>query len=397
MTYVYSDTPAGAYYYTPRSVIDAESPHIDTDDVFILQNAHHFRQVGPISIAQTRFEPLRTPLGGNLGFPAHAHQVAAQGIACRGRFSDSDTATKLLWQSHNFAIGLVKIMLEPGAAGEVPQAESSEHPLAPRFWVTPQGPEGLGAARVQRLIKYVKPTMLCKRLIGEGKQYSSRWLGDWRLMDETEIYNVETASRFTFGNPSLPYPEMEIFTLWVKLDEAAGNSGCGLLRMCFCIDPAQERQDCSCCHGICLVLDYMDPKGAVKLNVPLLSSSQRILDWAGFRDGDKMDKRTIQSTWRDVNYIFQGMKPIPVLCKRHKRTKKDTVLCCMWDSDEASKDETWDAEGRANPTFFEPFPRPEITWICPNYDAVHTREYEWDSDEDPLASDEEVFEPLATD
>ena len=397
MTNVSIATPAGVYYYTPQSIIDAESPHVDTDDVFILQNAHHYRRVGPITTVQATFESVQTPTREGLASLAHPHQAAGQGIACRGRFSDGDKATKLLWQARNFAIGLAKIMLEPGAAGELAHSQWSDQPLAPQFWVSPQSPEGPGRARVQRLIDYVKSSTLCKRLIGIGRKDSSRWLGDWRLMKEAEVSNVETAGRLTFGNPSLPYPEMEIFTLWVKFDKAAQKTRNNLLRICFCIDPDQERRDCNFCHSTCLVLDYMDPEGAVKLNVPLFHSNQPTSELAHFQCEFKAHTKTIESTWSEVNYIYQGMAQVPVDCKRHKKTKSDQLVCFHYDSAEESEEETWDAEGKSESTIFEPFPPLEPSWICPESNGLWAQTEEWDSEEDPLVSDEEVFEPFPSD
>ena len=397
MTYISIATPPGVYYYTPHSIIDAEAPHVDTNDVFILQNAHHYRKVGPITTVQALYEPVSTPTREGVTSLAHPHQAAEQGIACRGRFSDGDKAKKLLWQARDFAIGLAKIMLKPGAAGELAQRQWSDQPLAPRFWVSTRAPEGPGRARVQRLVEYVKLATLCKRLIGIGKQDSSRWLGGWCLMNEIEIFNVETAGRLTFGNPSLPYPEMEIFTLWVKFDKSTAKASSSLLRMCFCIDPDQERQECNYCHSTCLVLDYMDPEGAVKLNIPLFRSDQQTFGWAHFQDAIRTYKRTIESTWRDANYIYQGMTPIEADCKRHKKTKTDVRVHFPHNSEEDSEQEIWDVEGRSDPTLFEPFPPPGSTWICPDSSSLLAAEEEWDSEEDPLVSDEEVFEPFAAD
>ena len=398
MTYVLIATPAGVYYYTPHSIIDAESPHVDTDDVFILHNAHHYRKVGRITTVQTISESVQTPTQEGTASLTHPHQAAGQGIACRGRFSEGDKATKLLWQARNFAIGLAKIMLEPETPGELAQRQWSRQPSVPQFWVSPQAPEGPGRARVQRLIEYVRSAMLCKRLIGIEKQESSRWLGDWRLMNETEVFNVETAGRITFGDPSLPYPEMEIFTVWVKFDKSTEKTSNSLLRICFCIDPDQEKRDCNYCHGTCLVLDFMDPEGVVKLNIPLLRSDQQTSEWPHFQNKTKTRKKTIESTWGDVNYIYQGLTPILGDCKRHKKTKNDKFLICFqYDSEEDSEQETWDPEGTSDSTLFEPFPPPDPTWICPDSSSLLVQEEEWHSEEDPLISEEEVFEPFATD
>ena len=353
--------------------------------------------MSPITTVQAMCEPVQTPAREGVASRAHTHQVAEQGIACRGRFSDSERAIKLLWQARNFAIDLAKIMLEPGAGGAVAQNQWSDRPLAPQFWASPQAPEGPGRARIQRLTECMKRAMLCKRLIGVGKQDSSRWLGDWRLMNETEIFNVETAGRLTFGNPSLPYPEMEICTLWVKFDKSSAKTSNNLLRICVCIDPNQEQQECNSCHSICLVLDYMDPDGAVKLNVPLFHSDQRTSGWAHFENESKTRGRTINSTWRDVNYIYQGMTPVSTDCKRHKKTKTNVRVCYDHDSEEDSEQEIWGAEDRSDLTLFEPFPPPGPSWICSDSKTLLAADEWWDSEEDPLASDEEKFEPLAAD
>lgn len=395
-TYLFIATPAGVCYYTPQSIIDAESSHVDTDDVFILQNAHHFRKVSTITTVQACREPVRAPHGDAAASLTHPHQAAEQGIACRGRFSDGAKATQLLWQARSFSIGLAKIMLEPGAAATPAPTRWSDQASAPQFWVSPQAPEGPGHARVQRLVECVKSAILCKRLFGIGRHDSARWLGDWRLMNETEVFNIETAGRLTFGNPSLPYPEMEIFTLSVKFDKSTAKPSGSLLRICFCVDPDPERQDCSCCHSTCLVLDYMDPEGAVKLNVPLFRSDQQDFDWTQFQHKICTDKTIIESTWRDVNHIYQGMTHALADCKRHKMTKTNVKICYDYNSEEDSEQETWDTEGRSDLTFFEPFPPLAKSWICSESDNLEAAE-SWNSEEDPLVSDEDVFEPFATD
>lgn len=391
-------TPAGVNYYTPLSIIDAESPHVDvdTDDAFILQNAHHYRKVASITTVEALHDRTQTIARDDAASLAHPHQAAKQGVACRGRFSVGDRATKTLWQAHNFAVDFAKIMLEPAATGGVTQKQWSTDPLVPQFWVSPQAPEGPGHPKVQRLLDCVKRTVLCRRLLAVGRQDSSRWLGDWRLMNESEVLNVETAGRLTFGNPSLPYLEMEIVTLWAKFDKSTAKTNSNLLRVCICVDLDQQRQDCNFCHSACLVLDYMDPEGAVKLNIPLFRYDENTPRWDQFQDTITTHKTTIRSTWRDVNYIYQGMSHIRVDCKRHKSTKANGVICVLSDPEEDSEEEGWDAEGKPADTLFEPFPPPETSWVCSDDHSLWAPE-EWYSEEDPLISDEEGFEPFPAD
>ena len=91
------------------------------------------------------------------------------------------------------------------------------------------------------------------------------------------------------------------------------------------------------------------------------------------------------------------MVPIPVDCKRHKKTKSDRSVCFHCDSTEESEEETWDAKGKSESTIFEPFPPPEPSWICPESNGLCAQTEDWDSEEDPLVSDEEVFEPFPSD
>ena len=393
-------TPAGVNYYTPLSIIDAESPHVDvdTDDVFILQNAHHYRKVASITTVEALYDRTQTIARDDAASLTHPHQAAKQGIACRGRFSVGDRATKILWQAHNFAVDFAKIMLEPGGAGRLTQNQWSTDPLAPHFWVSPQAPEGPGYARVQRLVECVKRAVLCRRLFAVGRQDSSRWLGDWRLMNESEVLNVETAGRLTFGDPSLPYPELKIVTLWAKFDTSTAKTSSNLLRISICVDLDQQREDCNFCHSACLVLDYMDPEGAIKVNIPLFHSNEKTPKWDQFQDTIRTNKKTIQSTWRDVNYIYQGMSPIQIYCKRHKKTKANKVVCCECDSEKDSEEEeVWDAAGKSADTLFEPFPPPEISWVCSDDNRLLAMGDAWYSEEDPLVSDEEGFEPFPAD
>ena len=215
-------------------------------------------------------------------------------------------------------------------------------------------------------------------------------------MNETESFNVETAGRITFGSPSLPYPEMEIFILSVKFDKSTTKPSSSVHRTCFCVDPDPERQGCSSCHSICLVLDCMDTEGAVKPNMPLFRPDQQDFEWTQFQHKPRTHKKTIQSTWRDVSYIYQGMTPVLADCKRHKTTKTNLKVCYEYDSEEDSEQETWDTEGRSDLTFFEPFPPLATSWNCSDSNDLLAAE-EWNSEEDPLVSDEDVFEPFATD
>ena len=287
-------------------------------------------------------------------------------------------------------------MLDPAATSGLTHNQWSSHPLAPQFWVSPQAPEGPGHARVQQLVELVKRTVLCRRLVAVGRQDSSRWLGDWRLMDEAEVFNVETAGCLTFGNPSLPYPGMEIITLWVKFDTSTAKTNSNLLRICICVDSDQERHECNLCHSTCLVLDYMDPKGAVKLNIPLFNSDENTPKWDQYKYTTSTEKRTISSTWRDVNYIYQGISPIEIDCKRHRTTTANRKICVQYDSEEDSGEEVWDPEGKSAQTLFEPFPLPAESWICSDVNSLFASGEEWYSEEEPLISDEEDFKPFPT-
>ena len=140
----------------------------------------------------------------------------------------------------------------------------------------------------------------------------------------------------------------------------------------------------------------MDPEGAVKVNVPLFRSDQQDFDWTQFQHKICTDKTIIESTWRDVNYIYQGMTHASADCKRHKMTKTNVRICYGYNSEEDSEQETWDTEGRSDLTFFEPLPPLAKSWIRSESDNLEAAE-RWNSEEDPLVSDEDVFEPFATD
>ena len=141
----------------------------------------------------------------------------------------------------------------------------------------------------------------------------------------------------------------------------------------------------------------MDPEGAVKLNIPLFRSGENTPTWDRFQHTIRTKKKTMQSTWRDVNYIYQGMSPLQIGCKRHRKTKANREICFLADSEEDSTEETWDAEGKSAHTLFEPFPPPDISWICSDDNGLWAQEGEWYSEEEPLVSDEERFEPFPAD
>ena len=80
-----------------------------------------------------------------------------------------------------------------------------------------------------------------------------------------------------------------------------------------------------------------------------------------------------------------------VSLQKHKTTKVNMGRQFGHDSEEDSEQEIWSAEGRSDLALFEPSPPPRLS------KALLVGDEERNSEEDPLASDEETLEPLAAD
>ena len=354
-----------------------------------------------MTTAEALYETISGTTRESLASARHPHQIARQGLICRGRFSDSDQASQFLWLAQILAIKLRKLLLKLEVSQSATQPGRPPAQSAPQYWVSPQAPEGLGLGRVERLLDHVRLSKLCQNLFGLEGRDLARWKGGWQCMDEDTFTCVENAARLSFGDPSLPYPDMEVFKLWIKMDQTSFKQNSTFLRICIHLDPDVGKQDCKFCHIACLVIDYMDPDGAVKINVPLLQSSRSYLDSTHFHKKYRTKTETFNSTWHQANYLYQGLSYLNGCSGkcRMKKTKRGREVHCSDTSDSGeATEEDWTPSKQPNTENFEPFPSAERAMLCQEIDGLAADVEYMDSDFSSLVSDEDSsFDPFPAD
>lgn len=326
----------------------------------------------------------------------HAHQQAGHGIACRGRFSDVQKTEELLWQAQRLIVDIENPLLirQVGIPVQAPLSPESSAPRDYRYWVSPHETDD---KKSRRFVDCIKNSKLCQYLLGAEDHGSRSSRQGWQLMNSTEAADAESAGRKLFGHPAVAYPDMEILTLLIRCDDTASEAKSALLRICICVDPASERRSCQICHSICMILDFIDEEGAVKLNIPLSDTSfpKSVSDLAEGPDYFSTSTWTRNATWADVDFLFQGMTKLQPHCYSHKMTKKNWILHDTHSSDMEDEEDRWDPDGNADSSIFEPVSDNRSSLFCLERNRLVNHDDEWDSDCGSSYTDEESpFEPF---
>lgn len=398
-------------YYTPRPVIDDATPdgqldHILTSQIdhetqsrgslpptfipgtqslngwakFIPHTRHQYHIMVPTTIISVSFEHILKFNEQDLATDRHPHQNAGHGISCRGSFSDEDTTTRFLWQARNLVVDLAKTTLDTGKDQEPMQASHPTKLSQIFYWISPQGSESLSRSKTKLFLENVENSSLCQSLLGFDSRGMQRWLGDWQQMSSEKGSRTEELGCLCFGDPSVPYPEMEITTILARSEETDPTVDSSLLRICLWVDPTQERRDCRYCHNKGMILDFMNSDGTVKINVPLFGANDlgHIFDWAHFNDCYQTAIESGFYTWKELEYQFQGTAQTLHICSGHETTSVGSDVHIVEDLDTR-----FARERRPNKNMcyevFDSFPLDTASWFCSVSGGIcSTRKELWD-------------------
>ena len=378
-------------YHTPKSPIDVEPASARTNDTFVRETRHHYQTLRPVTTIQVIFEKDFSITKTSIRRRQHAHQGAGHGIAWLGRLVDQTEAKFLLWHAHSLAIDLSnpspRVRTEASA-----RAPLCFEPSVPHYWVSPH----VTPQRSQQLVEAIKHSNFCQNHLGFESQNSPGWLKDWYLMNEGDGSEVEAVGYQLFGEPAAAYPTMDNLTLLIRWSISATRPA--FLRICICDDPTQDRRSCEYCHSTSMILDFMDPEGAVKLNIPFSSNSIRgpVSSWEIFSETFLTDTWTGDAIWSEVDYLFQGMTQVHKGCTDHT-TRGSTEIHHVDSYDQVVEDD-FDPEGNLGSEIFEPFPHLSA-WFCPKAKGIiRDKQRAWDPESDPEVLSEELsFEPFPAD
>ncbi len=412
LTYPSAVTPAGVNYYTPQFMTDDASPDGQLDTIltsqidyetqsrdslpqtsvpgtqsldrwapFISQTRHHYHTIAPTTIIRVSFERILNFREQDLATDRHPHQNSGHGMICRGSFSDEDTATRLLWQARNLVVELAKTTLHTEEDQEPITRASHSSKLSQIFyWVPPQSSESLSTSKTKLFLENVKNSSLCQSLLGFESRAMQQWLSDWQLVTSEEGSRMEELGCLCFGDPSVPYPEMEILTILARSEETDPTMKSSLLRICLWVDPTQERRDCCYCHSKGMILDFMNPDGAVTINVPLVGANDQrhIFDWAHFKDSYQPTIERGNYTWKELAYHFQGTAQTMHICSGHETTSVDSGVHIVEDLDTRFARERR-PDGKICYEMFDSYPLDTTSWFCSVSGGIYsTRMENWD-------------------
>lgn len=355
-----------------------------------------------MTFAETNFEYIEHLTKESLAPRLHPHRGAQLGLVSRGRLSGNDQASWLLWQARNFAISLKNLVVEknvPEEGASFAHPRSSSALPAPRYCVTSQIAEGSGVEQGQQLVDLVKFSKLSQSIVGLGVLDEPRWLGDWQVMEDDLSARVQSEGNLLFGDPALPYPGMTAVSLWIRFDKSASKTNGSLLRICLCFDSGLERRDCEFCHNTFMVLDFMEPEGVLRANIPLLRSSLPVSDCDSFRRRFLTTPRTFEFTWREADYIYQGMTHMNE-CKGHKLKDHGMNFVHLVENAEKETDEEeLVCLKGVESAIFEPFPNAKHLLLCPDNHGLWSQLDVRDATTpNQCSSDEEMsFDPFPSD
>ena len=340
-------TPFGFTYYTPQANIESDALFDGIHDALILETVHHYQSNALVAGVKVRLEMLSLSKAQKRFRVEHKHIRCEQGIICCGRFSDENTASEFLWQAHNLAVASDPFTKKSTShmISHV-HRHTSDASSTPQYWISGPASRHIGESEIQYLLRYLKQPKLSKSLFNLEGRDRALWMEEWRLMTDAEGSKADALARRLFGDPSLPYPEMNIVTLYVKLHTTSTPTQQKLLRLSFGTISTQAIQECNYCHITVMILDFLDHSGAVKIHIPLPPSHRRLFsNWQKYADVFTCRVQVQEAKWADLTYMFQGLS--------------------QSDDTHGSRDGDWDSKNdQLQDDMFEPFPLDRKWHVC---------------------------------
>ena len=404
-------TPAGVSYYTPRPVIGDATAEGGIDNIlnsqndnetqnrgsvpptsvrctqslnlwanFISNTRHHYHVIASTTIISVSFECIVEFKEQDLVIDRHPHQNAGHGIICRGSFSDEDTTTRFFWQARNLVVELTRTILDTKENQELMRTSHPTKLSQNFYWISQQSSESLSSSKTKLFLENIENSSLCQSLLGFDSRGMRRWLGDWRPMTSEEGSRTEELGCLYFGDPSVPYPEMETITILAKSEETDPTVDPSLLRICLWVDPTDERRDCIYCHSKGMILEFMNSVGTVKINLPLFGGDNlgHIFDLAHFNNLYQTAIEHGFYTWKELENKFQGTAQTLHICSGHQTTSVGLEMHVI-----EALDTRFARERRLNGNMcyevFDSFPLDTTSWFCSLSGGIHsTRRELWD-------------------
>ena len=257
----------------------------------------------------------------------HMHRMGDQGIAYRGPEITDEKPMELLWQARNLALDLCGTFRQ-NVGRESTGQYSSQDTSAPQVWASAKAINDIGMARFQRLLNFVKHSAFFTSLFDPCHRDRQVWIGSWRLMADPHVSEIETLALKLFGDPSVPYPDMNLFTMLIRFNLFSPIRRPVLLRIVLGIESQAEIVDCEVCASDFMVIDSIDHQSTVKIHIPLTrtKNAPRCDDWPDFSTQFETKRSHENLKWTELGYIHQGWTEQSLL-----RKAKDDIIVDEFD------------------------------------------------------------------
>ena len=116
----------------------------------------------------------------------------------------------------------------------------SRDPSAPEVWASAQAIHDIETTRFERLLNFVKRSAFFTDLFEPCHRDREFWVGNWRLMVDPQGVEIEAQARDLFGTPSMPYSEMNLFTMLIRFKPSSPTSRSVLLRLIIEREPSRK-------------------------------------------------------------------------------------------------------------------------------------------------------------
>ena len=134
------------------------------------------------------------------------------------------------------------------------------------------------------------------------------WMDTWQLMTKTHGAGIEALAQDLFGDVSLPYPEMDLFSMFIRFNTSPPVVHPILLRVVLAIEPKMEVFNCEICASDIMILDYVNQETAVKIHIPVTQAvpQRRCKNWQEFSILYQTEIWDEDRSWTELGSMFQG-------------------------------------------------------------------------------------------
>lgn len=348
------ETPEELHYYTPKNnsstIKDWDRSTDGFDAIKLAEQAKKVVNFATIRQGGGSSERYTENIFG-LELRSHHHQMGLQWLSCSGRFENARNHFRYLKDARNLAIDLNEAIHSSLPVVRQKYDDSLEN--GPEYFLT-NGDASPQKQEWSPFLDCVKQGEIIHLLLGQDNL--SQWKGNWRPMSIEPAVELNRFTCGVFGDLTLPFPDMVLSCLLIRLYPAPRLDTSRLLRIVFGLNKSTDAQHCWGCQPAFMALDYLDDDGAVKVHIPLAQAGneRRCKDEHEYKKFFQMETGEVCSSLVQLGRSYQGWSYLP------SYHQNDSVSL---PSEEES--DNWDPDGSDHQDApFQPYPPDTEARLC---------------------------------